>query len=108
NFHSDVLESGYVQIYYTVSDDGTTRGAPDFQTATGLLRFAVQPVNDAPVAAADHLATDEDVPLLVALADLTGNDSDVDNAAADLTVVGVATANGGTALTVTIGPDVGE
>jgi VCBS repeat-containing protein len=50
------------------ASDGTAEAA-------ATVTLTVNPVNDAPVAAADDLATDEDVPLVL---DLTANDADAD------------------------------
>jgi len=56
---------------YKVCD---TQGACDTATAN----ITVNPVNDAPVAADDVFATDEDTPLTIPGAGVMGNDSDVD------------------------------
>jgi VCBS repeat-containing protein len=52
-------------------------GSLDSNVAT--VSLTVNPVNDAPVAANDSYATDEDVQLMVATPGVRGNDSDVDN-----------------------------
>ena len=52
-------------------------GSLDSNLAT--VSLTVNPVNDAPVAANDSYATDEDVQLVVATPGVRGNDSDVDN-----------------------------
>lgn len=57
---------------YTVRD---ANGA----TALGTVALSVQAVNDAPVAALDVYATNEDVALVVAAPGVLGNDSDVEN-----------------------------
>ena len=56
---------------YTISD-----GAGGTDTAT--VSLTVNPLNDAPVAIDDTAATDEDVALVIAAADLLANDSDID------------------------------
>jgi VCBS repeat-containing protein len=56
---------------YTVSD-GTTSSAP------ATVNITVDPVNDAPVAAADSYKTPEDVTLNVAAPGVLGNDTDAD------------------------------
>ncbi|MDV6348362.1 Ig-like domain-containing protein [Nitrosomonas sp. Is35] len=63
---------GDVTIAYTVLDDYDN-------SAEGTLTFAVDNVNDAPVASADTLAAEEDTPVTFSKADLLSNDSDVDN-----------------------------
>ena len=40
--------NGQASFTYTVTDDGTTNGAPDPLTDTGAVTFTVTPVNDAP------------------------------------------------------------
>ena len=63
----------------------------DAEGATGVGRVTVDvvPVNDAPLAAADHASTDEDTPVQV---DVLGNDSDADGDDLRLTEVGVPSA----------------
>jgi hypothetical protein len=65
------------QFDYTIVDEW---GAE----ATATVYLAVLPINDLPTAADDEAATDEDVPVTI---DVTGNDSDVEDAGADLTPV---------------------
>jgi VCBS repeat-containing protein len=65
NFH------GTDSFTYTVRD-----GAGALDTAN--VTVTVTPVNDAPVAAGDSFATDEDTPLVVAAPGVLGNDTDVD------------------------------
>ncbi|NKB79479.1 cadherin-like domain-containing protein [Ochrobactrum daejeonense] len=63
---------------YTV-DDGNGG------TTTGTITVTVTPVNDAPVAVDDTATTAEDTPVTVdAATGLLANDTDVDNAAAEL------------------------
>ncbi|MCX7891791.1 MAG: Ig-like domain-containing protein [Burkholderiales bacterium] len=60
--------------------DTFTYRASDGQLQSNLasVTVTVRPVNDAPVAADDEYTTDEDVPLVVALPGVLGNDTDVD------------------------------
>ena len=67
---------------YTITDG---RGA----NASGTVNVSVSPVNDAPVAAADDFATDEDDPLTVAAPGLLANDADIDTASAGLSAIEV-------------------
>lgn len=69
----------------TDADGGTSR-------ATVVMNLA--PINDAPVAQADALSGTEDTAVVIALTQLTGNDTDVDGDALTVTAVGAAT--GGT------------
>ena len=52
--------NGTTRIEYTVTDDGTTNGVNDFQTATGTLTVTVTTVNDAPVVSAATDTIEED------------------------------------------------
>jgi large repetitive protein len=67
---------------YTVSDGSAT--------AVAAVAIDVAAINDAPVAASDSLASDEDAILEVAGSDLLGNDSDIDRDS--LAIVGVRNA----------------
>jgi len=69
--------NGVADFSYTVTD-----GSLVSNTATVLV--AVAPVNDAPVAADDALATTEDTPATYTAAQLLANDSDVDSPALTL------------------------
>ncbi|WP_321423648.1 Ig-like domain-containing protein [uncultured Methanobacterium sp.] len=84
---------------YTVSDG---RGG----LATGMVTVMVNSVNDVPVAIADSVSTDENVPVIV---NVLGNDSDVDGDL--LSVSGVGSAGHGTIInngnSVTYMPDAG-
>ncbi|MBL7187982.1 MAG: tandem-95 repeat protein [Phycisphaerae bacterium] len=79
----------------TLNDDGSFEYAPDLNfhgedsftyevkdakggTDTATVTFTVNPVNDAPIAADNNYATDEDTELVVAAPGVLGNDSDVD------------------------------
>ncbi|MBV2360820.1 tandem-95 repeat protein, partial [Thalassococcus sp. CAU 1522] len=85
-------------ITYTIED-------PAGNSATGEVAVTVEPVNDAPVAIDDPLATDEDTPITVAP---LANDSDPDGD--PLTVTAIEQPANGTAVlnpdgTVTYTPD---
>ena len=73
------------------------------------VTVTINPVNDDPVAGDDAAATDQDLPVDIAAADLLANDSDIDGDA--LTVTGVSGAVNGTVslmgTTVTFTPDPG-
>ncbi|WP_140627733.1 immunoglobulin-like domain-containing protein [Methylibium rhizosphaerae] len=76
------------QVTYTVSD-GTA-------STTGTLALSVTPVNDAPVAVGDSVATNEDTPVTIAV---LGNDSDADGDALAVTAInGTAIAVGSPVL----------
>ncbi len=93
--------NGSDSFTYTASD-----GNGNSDTAT--VRITIDPVNDVPVAADDAVTTDEDTPLIMAAATLTGNDSDADGDALTITAVSDG-ANGSVALngdgSVTYTPD---
>ncbi len=85
---------------YTVTDNGTTNGGADPQSAVGTVTVTVTEVNDAPVATDDATAATEDTPLAFAAATLTTNDSagPANESSQTLTVTGVSatSAQGGT------------
>ncbi|MBL0420468.1 tandem-95 repeat protein [Ramlibacter sp. AW1] len=62
---------GQASFRYEIED---LAGAHSWATAN----VSVSPVNDAPLARPDHLATQEDTPYFIAPQDLLANDSDVD------------------------------
>jgi hypothetical protein len=74
---------------YTISD-----GNGGFDTAT--VSITVTNVNDAPVAVDDLTSTNEDAPKTLTQADLKGNDTDIDNSNAQLSVTGVSNPVNGT------------
>ncbi|MCE9669977.1 Ig-like domain-containing protein [Myxococcus stipitatus] len=82
NFH------GTAAFEYTVSDG--------VSTSTSTVTVTVYPVNDAPVAVADSVVADEGVELLVPVATLLANDTDVEGDA--LTVRQVANVRNGKAV----------
>ena len=71
-------------------------GSLDSNVAT--VNLTVTSVNDAPVAVADTLAATEDTPVTYTAAQLLGNDTDVDNTNAQLSIASVTSATGGTAV----------
>ena len=80
--------NGEASFTYTVSD-GTTTSQPATVTVN------VAPVNDPPVGVADTLQTTEDTAIAIDPSALLENDSDVDNANGDLSVVNVEGGSGG-------------
>jgi VCBS repeat-containing protein len=80
----------------TIDDGGHTGGAA--LTATKLVAIKVAAVNDAPVAVADTLAATEDTAVTYTAAQLLGNDTDVDNTNAQLSIASVTSGAGGTAV----------
>ncbi|MGF1474606.1 MAG: cadherin-like domain-containing protein, partial [Geminicoccaceae bacterium] len=98
--------SGDDSFDYTITD-GT-------DTDTGTVMVTVTsdsaPANTAPVAVDDEINTDEDVPVIIPIADLLSNDTDADNDTLDLDgfgqpTNGSVTDNGDGTLTYT--PDIG-
>jgi Ca2+-binding RTX toxin-like protein len=83
-FTPDADFHGQADFTYTVSD-----GKGGFDTAT--VRVEVSPVNDAPVAADDVAATDEDRAVRIEASALLGNDRDADGDRLTLTSVQDAT-----------------
>ncbi|MDB5948100.1 MAG: hypothetical protein JWQ33_3126, partial [Ramlibacter sp.] len=81
--------NGVAGFSYTATD-----GALASNTATVTVNVA--PVNDAPVAVGDILAATEDTPVTYTAAQLLANDTDVDGPA--LTIAGVTSGSGGTAV----------
>jgi hypothetical protein len=65
---------------------------------TGNKVFTGIAVNDAPVAAADTLAATEDSQITYTRAQLLGNDTDVDNSNAQLSIASLTSGTGGTAV----------
>ncbi len=74
---------GLASFTYIVDD-----GAGGTDTATATL--FVNPVNDAPVTAADNLTTDEDTPIFISGDQLTANDFDPDGTPVVISAVGSA------------------
>ncbi len=63
---------------YTITDDGAPLGAPNALTDTATVTITISPVNDKPVAVADSFTTDEDIARSILIADLLGNDIDIE------------------------------
>ncbi|MCK1434963.1 tandem-95 repeat protein [Bradyrhizobium sp. 15] len=82
--------NGNFSIATTVSD-GTA-------SVTGAKAFTGVAVNDAPVAIADALAATEDSAITFTRAQLLGNDTDIDNSNAQLSISSVTSATGGSAV----------
>lgn len=53
--------SGPDSFTYTIEDNGTTSGTPDFRQAVATVNLTVRDVNDPPIAETDFLETLEDV-----------------------------------------------
>src|SRR5690606_15378827 len=75
-----------VSFTYTISDG--------VESITGRASLSVTPVNDAPVAVLDRFTILEDEKLVIAPEDLYGNDVDAEGA--QLFIVSVGDASGGT------------
>ncbi|MGE0118721.1 MAG: tandem-95 repeat protein [Dongiaceae bacterium] len=72
--------NGPASFTYTMSDGNSG-------TSTAIVNVTVSPVNDAPVAAADAVSTSEDTALIIPVASLLGNDTDVDGDTLTITSV---------------------
>ena len=68
------------------------------QTATGNILDNDVAANQAPVASPDSLMATEDTPVTYTAAQLLGNDTDVDNTNAQLSIASVTSGAGGTAV----------
>ena len=67
-------------------------------SASSTASLTLAPVNDAPVAVADTLSATEDTAVTYTAAQLLGNDTDVDNSNAQLSIASVTSGTGGTAV----------
>ncbi len=95
---ADGLALRYVPEPNFHGEDSLRVAVSDGRSSTETtLVIKVTPVNDAPVAAQDNLAADEDVPAIVSAAALLANDTDVDGDALTVSAVGAA-ANGTVAM----------
>ncbi len=85
---------------YTIQDNGTTNGQPDFKSSTATVTVTVRSVNDAPVANNDSAGSvDEDTNLQIPFATLLGNDTrggGTDENGQTLTIINVSSASGAT------------
>ena len=103
--------NGLAKFDYTVQDNGTTDGAPDFKTGTVYVNVTVTEVNDAPTATDDSKTVAEDGTLSFPASDLTANDSagPANESGQTLTVTAVGSATHGSvslvAGTITYTPD---
>ena len=103
--------NGLAKFDYTVQDNGTTDGAPDFKTGTVYVNVTVTEVNDAPTATDDSKTVAEDGTLAFPASDLTANDSagPANESGQTLTVTAVGSATHGSvslvAGTITYTPD---
>ncbi len=94
---------GPASFQYTLSD-GT-------DTDTGTVSLTIDSVNDAPVVVDDNTTTTEDTALVINVADLLANDTDLEGDTLSITLVGSAT--NGTAIldtgagTITFTPNAG-
>ena len=82
--------SGAVSFNYTAFDGSLS--------ASSTASLTLAPVNDAPVAVADTLSATEDTAVTYTAAQLLGNDTDVDNSNAQLSIASVTSGTGGTAV----------
>ena len=89
--------NGLAKFNYTVQDNGTTNGAPDFKTGTVYVNVTVTEVNDAPDALNDSDTVAEDGNVLV---DVLANDSTgpANESGQTLTITAVSTPAHGTAV----------
>lgn len=88
---------GLASFMYTVTDNGQTDGKDDFKSDTAAVAFDVIPVNDAPIAKDDTLASaPEDTPYTINFRALTDDDSPGPLEGDRLTVTAVGNATGGT------------
>src|SRR6185369_6396604 len=63
NYTPAANDDSSVSFSYTISDNGTTNGAPDPRTVVGSATLDITPVNDAPVAHGSSQTTGENTPL---------------------------------------------
>jgi VCBS repeat-containing protein len=92
---------GTDQIDYIVTDNGTTQGIAAPLSAPGQVQVSIAAVNDAPVAAGDMLATDEDSAVSgnVLSGINSGRDTDVDGDVLVVTTTGTLTTAYGASVT---------
>ncbi len=87
NYMPDPDFFGEDVITYTLTDDGTTDGQDDPQSATGQVFVTVNPVNDAPEALNDEHTVEEDSTLEVTAPGLLTNDKDAEDDPLSATLV---------------------
>jgi VCBS repeat-containing protein len=92
--------NGLDTFVYTVTDNGTTNGAPDPKTAVATVTVTVTDTNDPPVAFADSANASEDTAMTLAASVLLANDTrgPANENSQSLTVISVGAASqaGGT------------
>lgn len=92
--------NGVASFRYTVTDDGTTNGSADPQSAMVTVSFAVAEKNDAPTGTNDSLASiaEDSGDRTIPMASLLANDSQgpANEAGQTLTITSVSNAVGGT------------
>jgi len=68
--------NGVASFQYTITDNGTTNGAPDPKSDTATVSFTIWEVNDAPTAVNDTLSSvaEDSGPRTIPFATLTAND----------------------------------
>ncbi len=69
--------SGPATLQITTTDLGNS-GAGGPETDVDVIPVTINPVNDRPVATGDELSTGQDTPLVISVASLLANDTDVD------------------------------
>jgi hypothetical protein len=91
---------GPASFVYTLRDDGTTNGAPDFKTSTATVSFTITEKNDPPVGTNDALTSiaEDSSDRTISIASLLSNDSKgpADEVGQTLTIAGVGSPVGGT------------
>ena len=99
SFESAPNANGSATVTVSVSDDGGTDNGGVDTSAEQTFTITVTAVDDAPVAVDDAATTLEDTPVTVDAPGVLGNDTDLDNAANELTaVVATAPAHGSVTL----------
>jgi hypothetical protein len=90
---------GQAGFTYTLQDNGTSNGAPDFRSARATVTFTITEVNDAPTGTDDLLSNvQEDFsPRTITIAELLANDSKgpANEGGQTLTMLNVGSAVGG-------------
>jgi hypothetical protein len=67
-------DNGQATFEYTVQDNGTTAGANDFLSATGVVTVTITEVNDDPTGVNDTVTSAEDITATFSIASLLAND----------------------------------
>lgn len=95
--------NGNASFTFSVTDNGTTNGAPAPASRLVTVNFTVNPVNDAPVAVDDTATTGEGQAMNVAV---LANDSDVDASSTFIAVPGLISP--GTTISIVTPPPANE